>query len=215
METRRGMHALWTAILLCLALGAGCTASAPTSYYLLSPMQTGGQETGRDYRDASCVAIGIGPVELPTYLDRAEMMTRVDKNKLELSELHHWAEPLQENFNRVLADNLDTQLCTSNIAVFPWRSSSPIDYRIEADIIRFEPTKDGSGVLLLRWSVFDQHRKRIIHSRRARYTQPINGQGYAAAAGALSRATAELSRDMARFMRRHIHSERQGKGKER
>lgn len=214
METRPGKQAIWTVLLLCLALGAGCTASAPTRYYLLSPMETGSQEEERDYRDARCVAIGIGPVELPTYLDRAEMMTRVKKNKLELSELHHWAEPLQENFNRVLADNLDTQLCTSNIAVFPWRSSSPIDYRVEADIIRFEPTEDGSGVLLLRWSVFDQDRKRIIHSRRARYTQPISGEGHAAVAAALSRATAELSRDMARFLRRHVQNGRQGNGKE-
>jgi hypothetical protein len=178
-------------------------------------MDAGGQEKERDYRDEGCVAIGIGPVELPTYLDRAEMMTRVEQNKLELSEMHHWAEPLQENFTRVLADNLDSQLCTSNIAVFPWRSASPIDYRIEADIIRFEPTEEGTAVLLLRWSVFDQGRKRIIHSRRGRYAQPIEGQGHAAVAAALSRATAELSRDMAVFMRRHVHSERQGKDRER
>ena len=209
---RRRRQARCLALILLLALASGCAASAPTNYYLLSPMETESKGSARDYRDRSCAAVGIGPVELPAYLDRAEMMTRVNRNKLTLSELHHWAEPLQENFKRVLADNLDTRLCTSNIAVFPWRSSPPINYRIEADIIRFEPTAKDTAVLLLRWSLLDQQAKRIVHSRRARYTQPIKGQGHVAVAAALSRATAELSRDMAQVIRRHVQSKRQEGG---
>ena len=41
--------------------------------------------------------IGVGPITLPKYLDRPQIVSRASRNQLALGEFDRWAEPLQEN----------------------------------------------------------------------------------------------------------------------
>ena len=50
--------------------------------------------------------IGVGPITVPKYLDRPQIVTRSGRNQLALGEFDRWAEPLQDNVLRVLAENL-------------------------------------------------------------------------------------------------------------
>jgi len=49
---------------------------------------------------------GVGPVTLPPYLDRSQIVMSDRANELNLAEFDQWAESLQTNFTRVLGENL-------------------------------------------------------------------------------------------------------------
>ncbi len=188
--------------LAAVALGAsilgGCIGgkTQPSRFYVLSPLPG---ETGKQVAAAKrSVAIGVGPVSLPPYLDRPEIVTRASGNELHLSEFDRWAEPLQRNFSRVLAENLSILIPTDRTAVFPWEKSMPIDYQVLVDVTRFEGYADGNSLLMARWSIFGADGKQELLTRQSTLTTPTGApQNYEATVSALSRSLADLSHEIA------------------
>src|SRR5919109_1073251 len=96
----------------------GC-ASQPSRFYLLSappsaepvPLGTSGGQGA---------TIGVGPVTLPRYLDRPQIVTQTSPYELKLAEFDRWAEALDINFSRVLAENLSLLLPTARVVLAPW-----------------------------------------------------------------------------------------------
>ena len=82
---------------------SACTGiSKPSNFYVLSALPE--SETAvKGVGNESALSIGIGPITLPIYLDRSQIVTRISRNELKMDEFHRWAEPLKENFFRVLA----------------------------------------------------------------------------------------------------------------
>ena len=91
-----------TVVLLCTAmlLLNGCASTGPTRFYLLSPI--GGDHAG-GCPDGRTLSLGVGPIEVPRYLDRPQIMTRTGPNEMALAEFDLWAEPLKEGIPRILA----------------------------------------------------------------------------------------------------------------
>ena len=65
------------------------------------------------------VALGIGPVRPAPYPDRRNIIVRNSRSEFELVELSQWAEPVQDMFARVTADNLSVLLGTNRVVLFP------------------------------------------------------------------------------------------------
>lgn len=182
-------------VFLGIMVFAGCTSSQPTSLYVLTP-SSAGESTNSASQSAACPSIAIGPVSMPEYLDRSEIVTRVGPNRLGLSELHHWAEPLRENLVRVLADNLNSGLCGGAVAATRGRGEIPGDYRLRVDVRRFEPLERERALLAASWTFRDPDSGRILATRRAVYETPVKGTDHQAVAAAMSNALASLSRDI-------------------
>src|SRR5271170_7666944 len=108
----------------------GCTIlpprQDPSRFYILTPASDSASAAS-----ASQVSIGLGPIRFPGYLKRPEMVTRIDADQLQLSAENRWAEPLDSNFQRVLAQDLSQLLGTKRIALFPWYGNPQIDYQVE------------------------------------------------------------------------------------
>lgn len=181
-----------------LMILAGCIGgkSQPSKFYVLSPLPS---ETGKQVVAAEHgLAIVVGPVSLPPYLDRPEIVTRAGGNELHLSEFDRWAEPLRQNFSRVLAENLAILIPTDRMAVFPWEKSPPIDYQVVVEVTRFEGYTDGNSVLMARWSIFGADGKQELVTRQSTFTTPTGTpQNYEATVSTLSRSLADLSREIA------------------
>ena len=188
--------------LVVVALGAsmlgGCIGgkSKPSKFYLLSPLPDAkaGKQVAAVERD---VAVGIGPVVLPPYLDRPEIVTRASPNQLDLAEFDRWAESLRHNFSRTLTENLSILLATHHVAVFPWDGSTPIDYQVEVDVTRFEGDADGNTLLTARWSIFGKGMRELLVRRRSRFSEPAGAGDYEALVAAMSRTLTSLSREIA------------------
>lgn len=133
---------------------AGCGTSEPSRLYTLSSLPF----TAASIQPAStsALAIGIGPVTLPLYLDRPQIVRRTSPNRLEIAEFDRWAEPLSNTVPRILAENIGLLLLSEKIYVLPRRRRLPLDLTVEVDISSFEPMSDGTAVLAASWHIFAQ-----------------------------------------------------------
>ncbi len=170
---------------------AGCASSPATRFYVLAPLSTerpidAGQE----------IAVGVGPVEMPDYLDRPQIVTRSGQNELNLAEFDRWGESLKDNTAQVLAENLAVLLPSKKISTYPWKRSAQVNYQITVKITRFDHTEGGETVLDARWSILNGEGRELL-SRQTRYVESPSGDSYPVTVAAMNRALAQFSREVA------------------
>jgi uncharacterized lipoprotein YmbA len=156
----------------------GCRGVAdPTRYYVLSPAPAVPDDSTR--ATVSKAAVGVGPVLIPRYLDRLQIVTRGDNDEIEISEYRRWAEPLESGIAQVLADNLATQVSSERIAVFPWPGAAArvLDYQVVVMVLRFEGSPGRQVTLDTRWRLLDKDGKEVM-LKRSTLNQSITGDGY-------------------------------------
>jgi uncharacterized lipoprotein YmbA len=184
---------------LALALLAGC-ATPPSHFYVLTPMpEAAGRAAGMS---GGRLALGLGPVTFPQFLDRPQIVARDGANRLALDEFHRWGGSLQDDFLRVWGENLGTLLDTSRILVFPAELRTPLDFRILATVLSFEGVSGREAVLKVRWVVQDGQGERVLAVREDRYTSQLSqGSGEEALVAAMSACLGAFSRDVADVVR--------------
>lgn len=179
--------------LLAVAI-AGCLSPRKdeAKFYLLSPV-------GADPTSSSAsrpILLGLGPIKLPAYLDRQEVVTRVAPNRVELSSEDRWADPLDSDFTRVLAQNLSADLGTQRITFYPWYNTTRVDFQVKIDVYRFETNSDGKIDLTAHWQVLDGAGKLLV-VRDSTYTETAKPGDAGDSAAAMSRALGRLSQEIA------------------
>jgi uncharacterized protein len=142
-------------------------------------------------------SLGVGPVKLPAYLDRPEVVTRSSPNALQVAEFDRWGEPLEDNFKRVLALNLGVLADTDRVSIYPWPRSASVDCQVTVEVDRFDAAADSQVVLMARWQVLGGEEGRVVRSGRTVVTEPAVTSNYEALASAMSGAMATLSREIA------------------
>jgi uncharacterized lipoprotein YmbA len=193
--TRLSILMRFVLISLWIILG-GCGGSPASRFYVLSPMPAS-DDNVQVKTDNGCYGIGVGPVTLPNYTDRPEIVTTISANKVSLGEFDRWAEPLIDGFPRILMENLSTLLCTDPITIYPLRGPTPIDYRVEVEVIRFDGTLGESASLIARWIIIDEKESSILLTRKSNLSSPVPAGGYEALVSAQSQNIAALSREIA------------------
>jgi len=188
-----------------LFLFSGCASSKPSRFYTLDtmkPMQDVRKGTAAEQQ----VAVGLGPVEIPDYLDRPQIVTRSSGNELEIAEFDRWAGSLREDVARTLMENLSVLLAQDNASVVSWRWNSPFNFRIIVDILRFDAMPDDNLVLKAQWSIVgaDDGKAPIVHA--SGFSEKIQGNDYNAKITAMSRTLGMLSRDIAEAIKPLIHA---------
>ena len=177
-----------------IVLSSCSTPAAPRRLYVLTPLTRVEPvfrvPGGRD------VTIGVGPVELPQYVNRPEIVTGQDSPVLQSAAVAEWAEPLRDGFTRVLAENLSLLLATERVAIFPWQSGVP-EYQVVVNVIQFLGQPGGDVALVTLWNLLGKQGQEVLVSKKSRFREPIGGQDYEALAAAMSRTVAALSRDIA------------------
>jgi uncharacterized lipoprotein YmbA len=140
------------------------------------------------------ISIGLGPVTIPSYLDRPAMARRVDEYQIAYDPSLRWAEPLQDNFQRVVAANLVQLIGPQRILLYPWVRSAALDVFVTVAVARFEQQPDGSLLLEARWVVRDRADV-LLAVEVTRFTRP--GGTPEANAAALSALVGDLSQAIA------------------
>ncbi|MCB2262811.1 MAG: PqiC family protein [Candidatus Thiosymbion ectosymbiont of Robbea hypermnestra] len=196
MRTRwtRG-PAAW--LLANLAL-CGCT-TAPAYFYTLSSTLPPAEKSV--LLPDQGPAVGIGPVRFPEFLARPQIVSRATANRLLVNEFHRWGGSLEDDFPRVLGENLGQLLGTSRILVEPAEARFPLDFRVTADILRFAGTPEGAAVFKVRWGVLDGYGEHTLQVRESTYRRRAANAQPEAMIAALSETLAAFSRDLARQLR--------------
>ena len=155
-------------IALGLALLAGCSSSQPTQFYTLSALVSDSRPDER-----STIRLGVGPIALPAYLDRPQVVTRSGNSRMTVADFHQWAEPLETSFQRVLKENLSSRLGTDDVVMLPSRRGLPLDHQVEIDVTRFDADQTGEVVLDARWLIFDGRGDRLQESGPLRRQEAV------------------------------------------
>jgi uncharacterized protein len=179
-------------VLAGLVVLSGCAAGPPPNLYVLDLPEIArlaGIERG--------LTVGVGPVEMPQYLDRTQIVTRATANRLETSENHQWAEPLRNSVSRVLVVTLARDLDSNRVYLVPRRIRTALDYRVEVDIGRLDGALGEAVVLGARWSIFEGESTEALRTQVSLIEEPAHGAGYADLVGAKTRAVQRLGAEIA------------------
>jgi hypothetical protein len=175
---------------------SGCASTGTSRFYTLNSINSADIKEKVSLADNS-IAIGIGPVEIPDYLDRPQIVTRTSRNELKLSDFNRWAGSLKSDISRVLAKNLSALLTINNVHIYPWKLYMPVKYQIIVDITGFDGTPGGDVIFKANWTILGENGKKALLSDSSNFSEKINGQGYNALVAAESRVLERLSRDIA------------------
>lgn len=193
--------ALLSIFTIAALLSGGCSLLTPgpqpkTRFFMLNSLSASGKPA-EPLATLPHVAIGVGPIRLPEYLDRRDIIVRTSRNQFELAELNQWAEPLGDTFARVLSDNLSVLLGSDKVVAFPWRSSIPIDYQVVMQVLQLDGLPGEKVVLRARWQVFSGDGKKLHEYAYSVYEEKAEGETIDALVTAESRAAERLSREIA------------------
>jgi uncharacterized lipoprotein YmbA len=190
-----GSKGALAAALLLIVLAAGCGSKKAKYYMLGSPPDSA--STARAFHVQSGRVVGVGPVRLPDYLIRYEIVTRTESSEMKFAEFHRWAEPLDETMVRVLAENLAALIPGADVRAYPYIRAGEVDLRIPVEVRRFEYHPDGKVYLVALYKVTadpdDDSRP-----RRAEISAEAGKADYESIVDAMSRALAMLSEEIAR-----------------
>jgi hypothetical protein len=186
----------WIIPMLAALVLAGCLSGpTPSAYYILEPGASAPDSRGPAPPLAR--TIGIGPVTVPAYLDRAAMVTRIGPNRVRINDDQRWAAPLQDEILRVLAADLADGPGVREVIVFPWASTIQPDLWFQVQVRAFEGQPGDKVHLVAVWRLTSEASGRHLDIQRtSRIDQPAKGSGYAALAAAMGQALDTLSREM-------------------
>jgi uncharacterized lipoprotein YmbA len=142
--------------------------------------------------------IGVGPIQFAKYLDRTQFVTRTSSAQVKLSEIHRWAEPLQNNFARILAENLSMLLHTDKVSLYPSRNWPDIDYQVLVDVWQLDAKEQDNATLVANWSIRTEKGTHLLFMKKSVFTTAIAPPAsYAEIAAALSKTIEMLSNEIA------------------
>lgn len=171
---------------------AGC-ASAPARFYTLDSTATPGDAPPAPY------AVIVGPVSVPSSVDRSEIVVQIAPNRVDIDEFNRWASPLNDSIARAVAGDLALLLGTPDVAVAPLANFNPA-YRVTINVQRFDSVAGETALVDAVWTV----RKTAggdTRSGRTLARETVQGKSFEALAAAHSRAVAQVSGDIAAAIR--------------
>jgi uncharacterized protein len=200
MAAARRIAHLMISIALLAAGASGCGTTAQSRFYTLDATAV------PDGAAPVSTAIMVGPVSIPSAVDRPEFVVQTAPNRVDIDEFNRWAAPLNDSIAQAVTGDLVKLLGTPNVAAAPMANFAPA-YRVTIDVQRFDSVRGQSVLLDAVWTV---HRTAGGATRSGRTTAPeaVQGDGFDALAAAHSRAGAILSADIAGAVRTEAEANR-------
>jgi uncharacterized lipoprotein YmbA len=189
------MVSLWVIFSVLTMAAAGCGGtSKPSNFYLLRSMPE--PEAGVPKANEVALSVLIGPITLPAYLDRAQIVTLEGDYELAVDEFTRWAEPLRDTFYRVLVENLSVLLNTPKVYAYDSQGSTQADFQITIDVTRFDTVAGGGSCLTAFWAVVGKGGKTPALNRKSIF-HAAAPSGIKGLLGGQNRTLTEFSREIA------------------
>ncbi len=199
--------------ILALTISACAVHEAPTHFYALNATI----DASPTHPLYPPVKVGIGPLDFPKVLQRPQVVTREHNNKINVADFHQWGGRLDDDFLRILADNLVVLLGSNQIYTYPWESRLRPDYQVRINVSRFDGKLGKEVLLRARWQLLSRKSRRELAARQTSVHEPVEGNDYSAYVAAQSRALARFSRQIAteieHFARQETSSEQRSRAR--
>jgi len=186
---------LWVLVIIFAILTAGCATSQPARFYTLNgidkPDNAPPATTGKEG------TIGVGPVSIPDYLDRPQIVTLSGKNEVGIAEFDRWSGSCRDETTRVIMENLSVLLPSQRVISYAWGRRVSLNRQITVDILRLDGILGKMVILKANWAILEENGTKTVLVKRSDISESVNGGDYAGFVAALSRALGTLSREIA------------------
>jgi uncharacterized lipoprotein YmbA len=177
-------------LLFAAALAAACASSPQPRYYRLVAQAI--PAAAADDR-----AVIVGPFQLAEYLARPQIVAQADANRMTINDFDRWAEPLDANFQSVVAANVGRLLGSDRVLEFPAQTILKDARRVSGRVVRFDVDASGEAVLEVQWGIADATGGVQQSGRMSRYTARAEDGSTAASVAALNATVTDFSADVA------------------
>jgi uncharacterized lipoprotein YmbA len=183
-----------------LLLVSGCSILSPrpdpSRFFTLTPLAEPGPNPGA----LAGHVLGIGPITLPQYLDRPELVTRVGPNEVRSAAFDYWAGSLAKQFETTLSHDLQALLGPSSVQTSPWYAGARPDLIVEVDVLQFERAVDGQAHLRARWRLRKGSSAEVQRAGESNLAHPA-AEDAGSTVAALSELLGQFSRELADAIR--------------
>jgi len=187
-----GLARLSVVALLAL-LAAACASSPAPRYYRLAALA----EPAPVPAPAAANPIVVGPFQLAEYLDRPQLVTRDGPNGIAVAGYERWAEPLDANFQSVVATNVGRLTGSDQVLEFPAQAILKSARRVTGRVLRLDVDATGLAVLEVQWGVLDGAGVVTRPGRVSRYEARAPGPDAAGRVAAMNDTVTAFSADVA------------------
>lgn len=190
--------ALWLSIVL-----AGCSTAPGPRYYTLSadpPRRGNVLSSNLAGASTALYVVVLGPVTIPEFVDRPQLVVRVSETEVKIAESQRWAAPLDSEIPRVLAENLEHELHGARVVTSDQSGAVNADYRVTVDVRGFTSFLGTAATVDVDWTIQRSNGKGSTNGS-ARIREPALGGGYAALVAAYSSALERVAQDIAQSFR--------------
>jgi hypothetical protein len=184
------------AILFSVSLALACSSTPKPAFFTLS--SASGDAAGAPIASRPDLGLAVGPLGLPRYLDRPELVTRDGSNTLVVPDAHRWGGSLRDDILRVVGDDLGRLLGTARVATYPDEPRFAGGYRVLLDVTEFERVTPEKVSLRARLTIASMPDGRALVVEDAAFEAPVASDSYpdlvaaeSAALGGLSKRVAE------------------------
>jgi uncharacterized protein len=194
------MNHFWIPILLLVSLLGGCAGTPRSSFYTL-----GNQLPAPPPASQHGISLALGPIDLPQYLDRPQLVTRDGTNGLHVHEFNRWGGSLEEEIQRVLGAQLMVRLESAKVYAYPRGIVAHTDYRVALKVNSFDGQLGGPVLLDIGWTVFDDRTGEPLQTQQRQYRELAEGPGFSAYVEAMQRLLQRLGDDLAQTLSQLPH----------
>ncbi|MDO8662896.1 MAG: PqiC family protein [Candidatus Omnitrophota bacterium] len=186
------------AVVLFVFLINGCVSipSSPTPRFYM-PGSITKEQSVEKFEIASGVIVAVGPIRIPAYQDRPQIVTRNKDGTLLFAQFERWGEPLDSGIARLINDDLASLLPAASFQVFPCNFAIPLDYQVIVEVLQLDSELEKDMVFTGQWSIIDAKSRELLLTKRTRISKPINPHNYFGLAQALGDVCFSLSREIA------------------
>ena len=121
------LRVVLAALPIAVGLASGCSTSPPSRFYTLAA-------TATPTSQQSSLVIAVGPVTVPSVVDRPEFVVSTGPNEVRLDDFNRWASPLQDNLTRAIAEDLVAITGCPRVVRFPQTLATEPDYRVAIEV---------------------------------------------------------------------------------
>jgi uncharacterized lipoprotein YmbA len=197
MKPIRFLYLVLLVLLSSFASGCLSVASSPVPrFYTLRSTDNLANNASKFNIDPGLI-IGVGPVEIPVYQNRPQIVTRNKDGMLTFAQFERWGEALDSGLERLILENLAAMLPQAEFQIFPCNFDIPLDYQVIISVIRLESQLDAEMFLSVQWTLVDSKTKEMLLTKRSQIRQAINPHTYSGLAQTLSKVCSLLSIEIA------------------
>ncbi len=189
------------AVLMVMLSGCVTMNSPDSKLYTLSSVAN--DATSMSNQSATLPVLAVGPVDLPDYLRRPQIVSREGDNRIHVAEFDRWAAPLNEQVERVLAEDLGARVHELVVINYREQRFKPT-YRLTMSLERFERQDADEVKLAGRWTLSKADSGAVLMTRRDNLSVPVKGAGYEAAVAAQSEALKLLAGNVSDALEKYL-----------